>query len=83
MKTAKQVWEGYRVAYKKRFTNWPRITIDEVNDFKEKFLQSALDEAWEAGMREAAEMTQNNNWGYDGDCGLLQAILTRIKEREK
>ena len=85
MKTAKQVWEGYRVAYEKRFANRSKITIDEVNNFKEEFLQSALDKAWEAGMREAARI---GNQAVSGNIAVPQdsvkrAILARVKERNK
>jgi len=77
------------VAYKKRFANRPRITIDEVDNFKEEFLQSALDEAWEDGMREAAGIVANGSFLHDQAPDALfakavsKAILTRIKERKK
>jgi hypothetical protein len=52
--------------------------IPEVASILVKHFTQAQEEA----LREAAEVVSQIKWGYDGDCGAEQAILSLITTKE-
>ena len=86
MRTAKEILADFpaKAAFAKSYA--------ERQGFKEQYLQAALDEAWEAGMKEAAEIANEthkewmrayNNGEHLPTVTITDAILARVKERKK